>query len=257
MEGEEMDIVIDGFKAGDRTKIDLPRPQQDLIKAVNALGKPVVVVLLNGSALAVNWEQNNVAAILEAWYPGQAAGHAIADVLAGDYNPGGRLPVTFYKSVTDLPSFNEYNLSGQTYRYFKGEPLYPFGYGLSYTTFAYENLKIENQHKAGDSVRLSVDVKNTGTVGGDEVVQVYISCLSAPVKVPLRSLAEFKRIHLAPNESKKVVLVISPNAFSLVNENGERINQPGQFEISVGGGQPDVKVGKIMQQVLKTKIDLR
>lgn len=252
-----MDIVIDGFNAGDRTKIDLPRPQQELIKAVNALGKPVIVVLLNGSALAVNWEQNNVAAIMEAWYPGQAAGQAIADVLAGDYNPGGKLPVTFYKSANDLPSFKEYNISGQTYRYFKGQPLYPFGYGLSYTTFAYENLKIEGQLKAGDSIRLSVNVKNSGSVGGDEVVQVYVSHLNSKVKVPLRSLAEFKRVHLAPSESKNIEFVLSPNAFSQVNDKGERMNAPGQFEISVGGGQPGTRVGKMEQQVLKSTLDLR
>src|SRR6188768_1255405 len=147
MEGEEMDVKIEGFNGGDRTRLDLPELQQQLIKEVQALGKPVILVLLNGSALAINWENKNVNAIIEAWYPGQAAGQAIADVLFGDYNPGGRLPITFYKSTKDLPSFKEYNLVGQTYRYFRGEPLYPFGHGLSYTTFEYSDLKIDDAQK--------------------------------------------------------------------------------------------------------------
>ena len=159
MEGEEMDVQIEGFRGGDRTKIDLPGVQEQLIKDIKALGKPVVLVLLNGSALAINWAVGNIPAIVETWYPGQAAGQAIADVLFGDYNPGGRLPVTFYKSEKDLPAFTDYNITTQTYRYFRGEPLYPFGYGLSYTSFAYENLKINNEYKAGETIELSVDVK--------------------------------------------------------------------------------------------------
>jgi beta-glucosidase len=257
MEGEEMDIVIDGFNAGDRTKIDLPKPQQQLIKEIAALGKPVVLVLLNGSALAINWEQKNIPAILETWYPGQAAGQAIADVLFGDYNPGGKLPVTFYKSEKDLPPFKEYNLTKQTYRYFNGEPLYPFGYGLSYTTFGYENLKVEETYKAGDPVKLSVTVKNTGAVPGDEVVQAYVTHMKAPIKMPIRSLAQFQRITLAPGESKQVDLTITSDAFSIVNMKGERSVVPGEFEIAVGGGQPDVKVGTTVVPGLKTKITLQ
>ncbi len=256
MEGEEMDIVIDGFNAGDRTKIDLPRPQQELIKEIHALGKPVIVVLLNGSALAINWEEKNIPAILETWYPGQAAGQAIADVLFGDYNPGGKLPVTFYKSTNDLPSFKEYKISGQTYRYFKGEPLYPFGFGLSYTSFAYDDLKIEESHQVGDSIKLSVNVKNTGAMGGDEVIQVYLSNLNAPVKVPIRSLAEFRRINLKPNESRRVSFTLPSSAFSIIDNKGERKVLPGQFEIAVGGGQPGIKTGKTELPVLKAKINL-
>lgn len=256
MEGEEMDIVIDGFKAGDRTKIDLPQPQQELIKAIHALGKPVIVVLLNGSALAINWEQKNIPAILETWYPGQAAGQAIADVLFGDYNPGGKLPVTFYKSTKDLPAFTEYSLKGQTYRFFQGEPLYPFGHGLSYTSFAYEDLKVDDNRKAGEAVRVSVNVKNIGAMKGDEVIQVYVTHLNAPVRVPLRSLAEFQRIHLGRGESKQVQFTIASDAFSFINEKGEKVISPGQFEISVGGGQPGVKIGKSTLPVLKAKINL-
>jgi beta-glucosidase len=250
MEGEEMDIVIDGFKGGDRTRIDLPRTQQELIKAIHALGKPVVLLLLNGSALAINWEQKNIPAIVEAWYPGQAAGQAIADVLFGDYNPGGKLPVTFYKSVADLPSFDAYELRGQTYRYFKGEPLYPFGFGLSYTTFAYDNLVLNETYTAGDSVKLSVNVKNTGAVAGEEIVQVYLSMLNAPVPLPLRSLQGFKRIQLNPGETKKVSFAIRPDAFSYFNKEGERELKPGKFQISVGGGQPDTKNTQTLQSVI-------
>jgi beta-glucosidase len=241
LEGEEMDIVIKGFDHGDRTNLVLPEVQEELIKEISALGKTVVLVLLSGSALAVNWEDKNIPAIIEAWYPGQAAGTAIADVLFGDYNPGGRLPVTFYKSVKDLPSFEQYDMTNQTYRYFKGEPLYPFGYGLSYTSFKYDNFNIEEKYKIGDSVKISVDVKNEGKVAGDEVVQVYISDLNAPVPVPIRSLKGFKRIHLQPDESETVEFTISPEAFSIINESNERIIIPGKFEISVGGGQPGCK----------------
>jgi beta-glucosidase len=238
MEGEEMDVTIDGFRGGDRTSLDLPKVQQDLIKSIAALGKPVVLVLLNGSALAINWEKEHIPAILETWYPGQAAGQAIADVIFGDYNPAGRLPVTFYKSVNDLPSFDDYNLTTQTYRYFKGEPLYPFGYGLSYTTFTYENLSIPANVKAGDSVSVSVDVKNTGQMEGDEVVQLYVSNGVAKVPVPIRSLKGFQRINLKPGEVKTVTFKLPPNDFSILNEQMKREILPGNYLIAIGGGQP-------------------
>jgi beta-glucosidase len=251
MEGEEMDIQIDGFRGGDRTKIGLPAVQEQLIKDIQALGKPVVLVLLNGSALAINWENTNVPAILEAWYPGQASGQAIADVLFGDYNPGGRLPVTFYKSEADLPAFTDYNLTTQTYRYFKKDPLYPFGYGLSYSTFEYANTKIDANQKAGQPVKLSVDIKNTGNMAGDEVAQVYVSGQNTTGLV--RSLRGFKRIHLNAGETKTVDFIISPEAFSFINDKNEKVVVPGQYEITVGGGQPDVKV-KTSSNVLKNSI---
>lgn len=241
MEGEEMDVKIDGFRGGDRTKLDLPGVQQDLIKSIHALGKPVVLVLLNGSALAINWEKENIPAILEAWYPGQAAGQAIADVVFGDYNPGGKLPVTFYKSEKDLPSFDDYNLTKQTYRYFKGEPLYSFGYGLSYTTFKYENIKSPESFQEGDSLRVSVHVTNSGSIAGDEVVQLYVSNKSATVPVPLHSLKGFKRIHLEPGEVKSVEFVITPDAFSVIDDQNKRVILPGEFELFFGGSQPSTK----------------
>jgi len=253
LEGEEMDVDIDGFKGGDRTNLDLPRVQQELIKEIHALGKPVVLVLLNGSALSVNWEQKNISAIVEAWYPGQAAGQAIADVIFGDYNPAGRLPVTFYKSINDLPAFEDYNAKGHTYRYFKGEPLYPFGYGLSYTTFSYSNLKIDKEKKAGDSVKVSADVKNTGALAGDEVVQVYITNKGAKVAVPIRALKAFRRIQLLPGETKTVDFKISPDAFSVINDQGKKELNPGDFEISIGGGQPGVKGSTSLKDVVKLK----
>ena len=242
MEGEEMDIVIDGFKAGDRTKIELPRPQQQLIREIHALGKPVILVLLSGSALAINWEQKNIPAILGAWYPGQAAGRAIADVIFGDYNPGGKLPVTFYKSTSDLPPFEDYNISSQTYRYFKGEALYSFGYGLSYTTFAYENLIVKDQYKTGDSIQVSVTIRNTGTLDGEEVVQAYVSHVNPKSKVPLRSLAAFQRIMLKAGEARETTLTLSPEAFATYNANGQKSIGSGSFEVAVGGGQPGVTV---------------
>jgi beta-glucosidase len=256
MEGEEMDVQIEGFRGGDRTKLDLPAIQEQLIKEIKALGKPVVLVLLNGSALAINWEDNNIPAIIEAWYGGQAAGQAIADVLFGDYNPAGRLPVTFYKSEKDLPAFTDYIMTTQTYRYFKGEPLYPFGYGLSYTTFGYENLKINDQYKTGETIQLSADVKNTGTVSGDEVVQLYVSAKNPDQKGPVRSLKGFKRIHLNAGEKQTVNFVLPSSAFITVNDKNERIILPGKYEISIGGGQPGVKTKHQTSAVITRDIDL-
>ena len=239
VEGEEMDVKVDGFRGGDRTEIGLPKPQEDLIKEVQALGKPVVVVLLGGSALAVNWANDNVPAILDAWYPGEEGGTAVADVIFGDYNPAGRLPVTFYKSVSQLPDFTDYNMQGRTYRYFKGEPLYPFGFGLSYTTFKYEGLKFSTSNvRSGQPVDVSVTVTNAGTRAGDEVVQLYISDVSASVPVAIRSLAGVKRLSLKPGEKQTVSFTIKPEQMSVIDNNGKRVIEPGDFLVSVGGKQP-------------------
>jgi len=255
MEGEEMDIEIDGFRGGDRTKLGLPATQVDLIREINSLGKPVILVLLNGSALAINWEFENMSAIVEAWYPGQAAGAAIADVLFGDYNPAGRLPVTFYKDVNDLPDFEDYHMAdGFTYRYFKGEPLLPFGYGLSYTTFEYSDLKVENNKKAGETVKVSATVTNTGKLTGDEVVQLYLSTPEENYPTPIRSLKGFKRVHLNPGEKTIVEFSLPKEAFYVVDENFERVVLPGIYSVSVGGGQPDVKM--TTSNILKGRIEL-
>jgi beta-glucosidase len=239
VEGEEMDVKVEGFRGGDRTDIVLPKPQEELIREVQALGKPMVLVLLGGSALAVNWANDNVPAILDAWYPGEEGGTAIADVIFGDYNPGGRLPVTFYKSVSQLPDFTDYNMQGRTYRYFKGEPLYPFGFGLSYSTFKYGGLKFNSkQIKAGESLKVSVEVTNSSSRAGDEVVQLYVTDVAASVRVPIRSLAGIKRVSLRAGEKQTVSFTISADQMSVIDDNGKRLVEPGEFLVSVGGKQP-------------------
>jgi beta-glucosidase len=179
-----------------------------------------------------------VPAILEEWYPGQAAGTAIADALFGHVSPGGRLPVTVYRSVDQLPPFDDYAMAGRTYRYFTGEPLFPFGHGLSYTTFAYENLRVPAQVRAGDTVRVSVDVRNTGARAGDEVVQLYVTDLEASVPVPVRALAGFQRVSLAAGERRAVTFAVAPRAFTRIDASGARVGEAGAFRISVGGKQP-------------------
>lgn len=239
LEGEEMTVGTEGFRGGDRTDISLPKGQDALLKAVSLTGKPVVLLLLNGSALAVNWASENVPAIVEAWYPGEEGGSAIADVLFGDYNPGGRLPVTFYKSVAQLPPFEDYSMQGRTYRYFKGNPLYPFGFGLSYTTFKYENLRLSAQKiNAGQGIAVDVTVQNSGDRAGDEVVQMYVTDLSASVPVPIRSLAGVKRVFLRPGEKQGITFVLENARMSVINAQGKRVVEPGEFLISVGGKQP-------------------
>ena len=238
IEGEEMDVSLEGFKGGDRTDIALPKPQEQLIKDIQALGKPVVLVLMGGSALAVNWESQNIPAILQSWYPGQFGGTAIADVLFGDYNPAGRLPVTFYKSVDQLPPFDDYTMEGHTYRYFRGEPLYPFGYGLSFTNFKYSNLKLPGTVKAGANVPVSVDVQNTGALAGDEVAQLYITDSAASVPVAIRSLAGVNRVNLKPGERRTLSFTLTPRQMSVIDNKGNRVIEPGDFAISVGGKQP-------------------
>jgi beta-glucosidase len=238
LEGEEMKVAVEGFHGGDRVSLDLPRAQQDLMQAIVALGKPTVLVLLNGSALAVNWAHDHVPAIVEAWYPGQAGGAALADVLFGDYNPAGRLPVTFYKSAEQLPPFTDYAMKGRTYRFFNGQPLYAFGYGLSYTTFSYRDLTLLPEAPTGETVPVSVEVRNSGTRAGDEVVQLYIARRGRAGAEPIRSLAGFRRISLHAGESTKVEFQLSPRQFSYIDTEGRRLTAPGSFDIFVGGKQP-------------------
>jgi beta-glucosidase len=241
LEGEEMDVPVKGFQGGDRLTLDLPQVQQTLMEKIQALRKPVVLLLLNGSAVAVNWASHNIPAILEAWYPGQAGGSAIADVLFGDYNPAGRLPVTFYKSVDQLPPFEDYNMKGRTYRYFMGETLYPFAFGLSYTQFKYYDLHVPDRVEIGTGLKVSVDVQNAGRTPGDEVVQVYLTDSDSPVPVPIRSLKGFQRVHLNPGESRTVRFLLTDRDFSRINSNSKRIVEPGSFDIAVGGKQPGFK----------------
>jgi beta-glucosidase len=239
LEGEEMQVNVAGFRGGDRTDIVLPKAQEDLLKALQATGKPLIVVLMNGSALAVNYAAENAAAILDAWYPGEAGGTALADVLFGDYNPSGRLPLTFYKSVEQLPPFEDYRMQGRTYRYFKGEPLYPFGFGLSYTKFKYDNLKLSAKSvKAGEGIRVSVNVQNIGDRAGEEVVQLYVTDVAASVPVPIRSLAGIKRVSLKPGEKQNVSFALARDQMTVITDQGKRVIEPGEFTVSVGGKQP-------------------
>jgi beta-glucosidase len=237
LEGEEMPVKLEGFSGGDRTSIDLPAAQQELLKAVAATGKPLVVVLQNGSALAVNWALENAKAILEAWYPGAEGGTAIAETLAGDNNPAGRLPLTFYSSLSQVPPFEQYSMKGRTYRYFDGKPLYGFGFGLSFTNFAYSKLKVPATVKAGEPVTAEVDVTNTGAIAGDEVVQVYLTQPKTD-ETPLRELAGFKRIHLKAGESAHVSFSIDPRSQGKVDKEGNRVIVPGEYQLAVAGAQP-------------------
>ncbi len=241
LEGEEMPVNAPGFNGGDKTTILLPAVQTELMKALKSTGKPVVFVMMTGSAIAIPWENENIPAIVNAWYGGQAAGTAIADVLFGDYNPAGRLPVTFYKSDSDLPDFKSYDMTNRTYRYFTGEALYPFGYGLSYSTFNYSGLTAPASVIRGKNITITAIVKNTGKKDGEEVVQLYISYPGIKEKAPLKMLKGFKRILLKAGESKKISFTLTPEQLSLVNENGKIYQPKGNMTISVGGGQPGVK----------------
>ncbi len=239
LEGEEMPVNEPGFLGGDRTSLDLPAPEEALVEAVAATGKPLVVVLMNGSALAVNWINDHANAILESWYSGEEGGAAIAETLSGRNNPAGRLPVTFYKDVAQLPNFEDYSMENRTYRYFRGKPLYPFGYGLSYTTFSYSNLTLAHPRlNAGDPVTASATVTNTGSLPGDEVVQLYLKF--PPVKgAPRLALRGFERIHLEPGQSRNVRFELKDRDLGMVTEDGRPIIAPGDYAITIGGGQPD------------------
>lgn len=241
LEGEEGEVAnSDG--GGDRTSLGLPGMQEELLKAVAATGKPVVLALFNGSPVAINWAQENIPAIIEAWYPGEEGGTALADVLFGTYNPGGRLPVTFVKSVDQLPAFTDYSMKGRTYRYMEAEPLYPFGYGLSYTDFEYSNLTFSDttlDTAEQKDIRVSVEVQNTGKRAGEEVVQLYVKDVEASVTVPKWELRGFKRIQLQPGEKKTVEFSLTPRQLALIDEEGKCRLEPGKFTIYVGGQQPD------------------
>ncbi len=239
LEGEEGQRMSEGISQGDRPDLDLPGAQRELLQAIASIGRPLIVVLINGSALSANWADRNANAIIEAWYPGEEGGTALAEVLFGDYSPAGRLPVTFYRSVDDLPPFTDYAMEGHTYRYFRGDPLYPFGYGLSYTQFAYSDLQVTPREASPEEeIRVQVKVTNVGPRAGDEVVQLYVTDLEATVPVPIRQLVGFGRIYLTPAQTKTVRFSIAPGQLSLINEAGERAIEAGTFELAVGGCQP-------------------
>jgi len=252
LEGEEMKVDYPGFNGGDRTTILLPAVQTELMKTLKATGKPVVFVMMTGSAIAIPWESENIPAIVNAWYAGQSAGTAIADVLFGDYNPAGRLPVTFYKGDKDLPDFNDYSMENRTYRYFKSDPLYSFGYGLSYTSFLYDQLTIPATSPAGHRLTASVQVTNTGTRDGEEVVQLYVVNENKKVKAPMKALKGFKRIFLKAGESTTVQFVLQPADLAVATDTGAYTPIKGEVTISIGGGQPDDKLKSTSNVVKKT-----
>jgi len=255
LEGENMPVNEAGFKGGDRTSIDLPKPEEELLEAVTAAGKPVILVLANGSALAVNWANDHVSAILESWYAGEEGGAAIAETLSGKNDPAGRLPVTFYTGIGQLPAFEDYAMQNRTYRYFKGKPLYPFGYGLSYTTFSYSDLMLPKAAiSAGNPLTAEVTVTNTGKREGDEIAQLYLNFPSVP-GAPLRALRGFKRVHLSPGESQKVRFELKNRDLSMVSEAGVPMIAEGSYSVWVGGGQPNTEAPAVRGtfQVMGTK----
>jgi beta-glucosidase len=244
LEGEEMKVDLPGFRGGDRTSLNLPEEEDVLLGALKGTGKPLVVVLMNGSALAVNWANDHANAIVDAWYSGEEGGTAIAQTLAGTNNPAGRLPVTFYKGVEQLPDFEDYAMKNRTYRYFTGEPLYPFGYGLSYSKFEYSNLKLSNSElQAGDPLTAEVDVKNVSQRAGDEVVELYVN-FPKLAGTPLRALRGFTRVHVEAGAEQHVKLELRPRDLSYVNEAGDRFVGAGDYVISVGGGQSGTSAAK-------------
>jgi len=258
LEGEEMKVKVKGFAGGDRLDINLPETQTELISAIQKLGKPTVLVLLNGSAVAFNPETENKPAVLEAWYPGQSGGTAVADVIFGDYNPAGRLPVTFYRDINQIPAFEEYDMKGKTYRYFSGKPLYEFGYGLSYTSFEYSVKNIPDEINIGEEIKLSVNVKNTGSMDGDEVVQLYVSLPDSKLKKPIRSLQGFKRIFLKKGETQTVEFSLKPAQFAARDDANLPVVQAGDVLLSIGGKQPDEKSianRKVIQKIVKLRGD--
>lgn len=238
LEGEEMKVNDPGFEGGDRTSIMLPAIQTELMKSLKKSGKPVVFVMMTGSAIATPWESENIPAILNAWYGGQATGTAVADILFGDCNPSGRLPITFYKSDTDLPPFSDYTMQNRTYRYFKGVPLYGFGYGLSYTKFKYDKLNVPSKIKSGEAVKVSATVTNSGKIAGDEVVQLYISTKDGKIKAPLKALKGFERVTLKPGESRVVAFTLTEDDLMYVKEDGQSAPFSGDVTIVMGGYQP-------------------
>jgi beta-glucosidase len=257
LEGEEMPVSEPGFLGGDRTSINLPQSEEELVEAVAATGKPLAVVLMNGSALAVNWINEHANAVLDAWYPGEEGGAAVAETLSGKNNPAGRLPITFYTGVDQLPNFEDYGMADRTYRYFTGKPLYRFGYGLSYTTFSYSDLSLAAQTvSAGQPVGADVTVTNTGKVAGDEVVQVYLKFPSVK-GAPLIALRGFRRIHLDPGASQKVHFDLKNRDLGMVTEDGDPIIAPGDYTISIGGGQPETGASVVTAKFhIEGQIDL-
>lgn len=252
LEGEEMGVKLPGFKNGDRTNIDLPKVQKDMLQALKKTGKPVIFVVCTGSTIALPEEAATADAMLNAWYPGQAGGTAVADVLFGDYNPAGRLPLTFYASSTDLPDFMDYSMTNRTYRYFKGKPLFPFGYGLSFTSFKYGKAKLSSQQvKIGEEMTLTIPVSNAGKRDGDEVVQVYIRNLNDK-EGPAKSLRAFRRVNIKAGKTASVEIKLPSSAFEFFDAKIKNVNVlPGKYELLYGGSSDDSQLTSVAVQVVE------
>jgi beta-glucosidase len=241
IEGEQGD-VSNSEAAGDKLDLNLTGLQQRLLEEITALGKPTVLLLMAGSPMNLSWAEDHVGAIVDVWYPGETGGTAIAEVLFGDVSPSGRLPLTFPRHIEDIPEFTNYSMKGRTYRYLEKEPLYPFGYGLSYTTFEYSELEVSKEElRAGEELTVSVSVRNVGERAGDEVVQLYVQDLEASVAVPHCSLRGFRRFRLEAGASRRVSFRLTSKDLSLIDERGRRLLEPGRFRLSVGGSQPDAR----------------
>ena len=246
LEGEQGEgATAEGFYEGDRTTIQLPSVQRELLMQIKETGTPIVGVFMSGSALALNWSNENLPALLQAWYPGQEGGTALAQILFGKQNPSGRLPITFYKSVKDLPPFEDYSMTNRTYRYFTGTPLYPFGYGLSYTSFKFQEFKTPDVLRVGSSCDLSVIVSNTGAMDGEEVIQVYVSHPNAPVPTPIHSLKAIRRVFLKKGFSKRIKLTLSPDDLAILDKDMNRRMIEGKIKLFIGGGQPGFAANSI------------
>jgi len=245
IEGEEGDTSNE-YASGDKTHLNLPGLQQELLEAIYEMGKPVILVLLSGSALAVTWADENIPVIVQGWYPGAEGGKAVASLIFGDYSPSGKLPITFYKTTEELPDFSDYAMKNRTYRYMENEALYPFGYGLSYTKFQYTNLKINKDViKVGESINITLEVKNIGTYESDEIVQLYLKDVEASVELPIWQLKGIKNLPLKPGELKEISFEVTPKHMSLINNAGNRVLEPGIFKVFVGGSQPDIRSYKL------------
>jgi len=238
LEGEEGDALL-STRQGDREDIALPAPQVEYIKKLVIKGAKVVLVLFGGSPIAIGELEDMVEAIIHVWYPGAEGGKAIADILFGKVSPSGKLPLTFPKSLSQLPAFNDYSMDNRTYRYSKEKPLYPFGYGLSYSQFTYSGLKFDQDDvRFGQAVELTFTVTNTGEVEAEEVAQIYLTDMIASAKTPIQKLIGFQRIHLKPSEARTVTFTITPEMMMLFDDDGMQILEPGVFEIKVGGCSP-------------------
>jgi beta-glucosidase len=254
LEGEEGEAAESDLR-GDRIDLDLPGDQEMLLKTINELGKPVILVLTGGSAISINYAQENVPGIIEAWYPGEEGGLAVADVIYGDYNPAGRLPITFYKSISQLPDFRSYAMEGRTYRYFEGTPLYYFGHGLSYTKFEYTNLNLNKEIiSKNENLIVKVDVQNVGNMGGEEVVQLYLKNIFTSFRIPNLELKRFCRIKLLKNEKKTIKFTLDEKDHELVNMKGERVILPRSVVLSIGGCQPGFQ--SISTSVLSSQYEI-